>query len=702
MVKRRLWQGDQLVKLTPKAFDTLLVLVSSAPDIVEKDDLLKAVWPGTFVEEATLAQNISAIRKALGDTPDLPRFLATVPRRGYRFLEPVARIESASAAAAPQTSPASAVPRSRRRWDVCAGLLALTVGAIVYGVLQRAGVPVPPGPVVFTISPPDAHRFSSSGSLMAVSPDGQRLLFIATDRLGVNRLWVRSLDDVRSMPLPGTEDAAQPFWSHDSRFVAFFADGKLKKVDIGSGAVQTICAAPRGSQALAGSWSPSGDILFASMRDGIYRVPAAGGTAARFLPPAEDDEAVLWPQFLPDGRRFLFMIASPNASRSGIHVGSLYSGESRRIVATKSFATYATGGYLLFVQDGTLVAQHFDADSLRLSGNPMPVADAITVNLGTGRATFSVSQNGVLAYRRAGTSEFAWFSREGEFLGRVGPPGVYRDFSLSPDERTIAASRLDPHSGTSDLWFISTIQGAARRITFGDARVARPVWSPDGSSIVFQSDRGGPWQLRRKVVTSDGSDEPLLSATTGVRPTDWSPDGQLLVFHWRQQPPGSLTLLPVSGADNPVELPYEGRDENEGRISPDGQWLAYGAWHAGWSVFVRPLRSAEGRWQLSSSGPVEPRPRWRADGKELFFLGHDLSLMAVDVSARPGLRFGSPRQLFHTQVIAPSGVSGQAFDVTADGQRFLLKLPLESSPITVVTDWRLRVTAKAFSLLPVK
>jgi DNA-binding winged helix-turn-helix (wHTH) protein/Tol biopolymer transport system component len=711
--KRRLWRGDELVPLTTKAFETLLVLVMRAGAVVEKDDILKAVWPNTFVEEATLAQNISTLRKALGDTSETPTFIATVPRRGYRFLEPVTKglersrtpssespfsitgpaligdrapADVNTATATQQISVTSGKTRERFWMALSMALTLVLLVTIDFGTMRRSSPPAEP--VAFTISPPEGHRFSTSGSFLAVSPDGRSIVFVATSAEGLDRLWIRAMGSPVEHPLAETEGASQPFWSQDSRVVGFFAGGKLKKVDVALDAVQTVCSVPEGSQPLGGTWNTSDDILFSSIRYGILRVPASGGTPTPLISKTGEQDSVLWPQFLPDGRHFLYVVGRGTRSdQAGIYMGALDSSDRTRVVAARSYAMYSPSGFLLFIQDGSLVAQPFDAVNNRVTGDPMPIADQAAFNLGSGRGTFSLSRNGVLAYRTVGDTALFWFDRAGKSLGSVGSVGPYLQFSVSPDNMRVAAARLDPQTGRSDIWIIDGTTGAERRLTFDGSRATRPVWSRDGSSIAFASARRGRQETYKKALSGNGPEERLVSSDTSVVLDDWSRDGRVLFHQWNLKPKGNFSLL-AGGDATPVRLPYLALDESSGRISPDGRWLAYVGWEIGRGVYVRPLQSADSRWQIASSSGLEAEPRWRGDGRELFFLSSDLSLMAADIESVPAFRAGSARRLFRTQAVAPSGLTGQmAYDVTSDGQRFLVKVPASFSPITLVVNW---------------
>jgi len=279
-LKRRLWRGNEIVSLTPKAIDILLVLVARAGQVVEKDEVLKEVWPGTFIEEATLAQNISILRKALGDAPENPSYIATSPRRGYRFIETVMVDDTPSAGHVGPAAVTGATLRRppRTRVGVALAAVVLLIAAVFLWWRPEAA-PSNATRVVFSIDPPRGAEFSASGGLLAVSPAGRPLAFVATDTDGVHALWVRAVDSLHERRLPGTEGAAQPFWSPDSQFVAFFSNGKLRRIGVGGEPLTTICDVPTGSAPLAGTWNDQDQILFSTVRQGIHRVHALGGVA---------------------------------------------------------------------------------------------------------------------------------------------------------------------------------------------------------------------------------------------------------------------------------------------------------------------------------------------------------------------------------------------------------------------------------------
>jgi eukaryotic-like serine/threonine-protein kinase len=437
------------------------------------------------------------------------------------------------------------------------------------------------------------------------------------------------------------------------------------------------------------------DILFSSRRDGILHVDANGGVATVTIPNQSADEHLEWPQFLPDGRHFLYVVSSTRQDESGIHVGALNSNERLQVLTTHSYAVYAPSGHLVFIRGNMLVAQPFDAVNFRVTGDAVPLADQVAFNAGTARGSFSLSTDGVLAYRRAGDDQLTWFDRTGRALSSIGPAGVFRDFSISPDNARVAAARVDPEKGTSDIWIFDDAEAIGRRLTFEPSWERLPLWSPDGSHIAFSSDRQGFWEIDEKSASGEGLQRPIVISKTSTFSEHWSPDGRLLFREYRRndRTEGDFwTIVPGANA-TAVRLPDSESDVQSGRISPDGRLLAYEAWEDGrWSVYVRSLQAIDTLWQVSPAGSIEPR--WRADGRELFFLAPDLSLMAIDVQPGSPFRPAAAHRLFSTPAATPSGLSGQAYEVSSDGQRFLIKVPASSPQITVVVNWSSHLQGK--------
>jgi Tol biopolymer transport system component/predicted Ser/Thr protein kinase len=600
--------------------------------------------------------------------------------------------------------------RRQAPWAVAAVLLLSTVVLAVlhFGGLRLFGhVEVPDqGAARFALHAPGT---ASSIATPVVSPDGRGIAFAATAE---NRtiLWVRALDSLVARPLVGTEGVSQnapPFWSPDGRFLAFFAGGKLKKIDASGGTAQVLADAPEGR---GGSWSLQGGILFAAETTGpLLRLPAEGGqpSPATTLDKSHKEFSHRFPSFFPDGRRFFYWVeagGSPEDLITGraereIQVGSL---DAKGVLArfrpgTDSSVAYALPGYLLFVRQHLLFAQPFDARTLRLHGEAQTVTEEVASSVGSGMPYgtpgFSVSRNGILAYRTADRSEsrLSWFDRSGRRLGIVGPSGFYRSHRLSPDGTRIAATRVDPQRETNDIWILEVDRDSSLRLTFDPSDDSMPVWSPDGSRIAFDSARK-PAAIYQKLSSGAGSEERISQEKLRF-PLDWSSDGQLLVFQYSfPATRGNIGLLPLSGNGKPRELIATAADEVQAQLSPDGRWIAYCSDESGqYEVYVRPFPSSEGRWQVSVAGGYEPR--WRRDGKEIFYLAADRKLMAVPVQAAGSTpQAGTVTALFETPVrgFLQGWENSNRYDVTADGQRFLINVPTEgfaSAPMVVVLNW---------------
>jgi eukaryotic-like serine/threonine-protein kinase len=581
--------------------------------------------------------------------------------------------------------------RERLAW-VLAGVS--LCAALVLAAVHFRQSPIEARPARFFVLPPERTTiaFGPAAPQAAVSPDGHYLAFAATTSDRQTHLWVRPLDSVATQKLVGTEDASFPFWSPDSRFIGFFAQGKLKTIAVYGGPTQTLCSAPSGN---GGTWSRDGVIVFAPNREGgLARVFAAGGipAAVTALDRRRRETAHCWPQFLPDGRHFLYLALSGNRENRGIYIHSLGTEEPRHVFKTEVRAAYTPPGYLLFVQLGTLMAQRFNPHRLELTGEPVRIAEDVAYNPSNGRTTFSASENGVLAYRTgvAGglpTSELVWFHREGNRIGPAGGFGLYLRPALSPDGKRVAVERRDPQTGTDDVWLVDLARSTSLRFTFGSFNQTHPVWSPDGSRIVFASDRDGTSNLYLKISSGTGTDELLLQSDTPKYSTDWSPDGRLIAFESQDPTTGSdLWVLPLFGDRKPIPFLQTEFNEGQGQFSPDGRWMAYSSDESGRrEVYVQAFPASSGKWQISTAGGAFPR--WRRDGKELFYLAADQKLMAVAVQADSTLQAGRPQALFDAHVF---GAPIVPYSVSADGQRFLVNTPAQevnSSPITVVLNW---------------
>ena len=591
--------------------------------------------------------------------------------------------------------PATAGRKNRERlgWIVAVMLLFMALALVVPYVLRA---PEEVETVRFYVDSPQGTRIASGPAApnVAVSPDGRLLAFATVDSAGQRQLWVHPLDSLEARVLPGTEGALHPFWSPDSHFIGFFAQGELKKVEVSGGPPHRLC----NQSGQGGTWSRDGVIVFSS-QGGLYRVSAAGGdaTSVTTLDPSGEQTSHIWPHFLPDDRHFLYLAMSAQSELRGVYVGSLDSNETERLLDTEVRAIYAPPGYLLFLRGGTLMAQRFDATSLRLMGEPVRISGTPAYNPTNGRTTFSASETGVLVYRAgtAGgveTTQPTWFDREGKSLGSVGEPGIYRGFWPSQDEERILLAQRDFQTGLGDIWLVDSSRNTSSRFTFDSSDDLDPLWSPDGSKIVFSSDRSGHRDLYQKTASGTGEDYLLLESDQDKTPTDWSADGQFIVYESIDPKTGEdLWVLPLSGDQEPISFLNSEFRERHGQLSPDGRWMAYTSNESGRTeVYVRAFPDADRKSQISTNGGS--LPKWHSDGKELFYLAVDKKLMVVDVDTQSTFEAGVPRPLFQANL---SNVPlRNHFAVSADGQRFLMLTLSDqgtASQITVVTNWTAEV-----------
>jgi Tol biopolymer transport system component len=591
----------------------------------------------------------------------------------------------------PGTAPVS-TPRSRRAvWAqrlLPAAAAIFLVAAILFAVAYfNQQKPGGREMVRLSISPPEKTAFTA----LALSPDGRRLAFTAIDAAGRRQLWVRALDEATARAPAGAEGAWNPFWSPDSRWIGFFADGKLKKIEATGGVAQVLANAfdSRGG----GAWSRQGVIVFSPFPIGsLNRVSDAGGVAsqATWLDVSQQDTVHRWPQFLPDGRRFIFYNTSKVDGRGGLYEGSLDSKEKTLLLATNASGVYtespAGAGYLLYVREEALLAQPFDSQKHLALGEPVTIARQVAVD-SENRSRVTVSASGVLVYDSiAGGRPLRWYDRGGKMLGVAQPSGFYTNLNLSPDDGHLALDR------DGDCWLLDLKRGGISRFTFHPAFQAIPVWSHDGSRIAFTSTRDGEWNIYQKLSDGSGEEELLVKSSEVKLANDWSPDGRFLLYDSDNKKTGR-DLWALRLADRKL-FPILVTEFNEhwGRFSPDGKWIAYASNETGRSeIFVRafspdhPGNSA--KWHISTG--YGGFPRWRADGKELFYLGANQQMMAVPVKAGTFGQFeaGLPKVLFPTRAIVGNISS---YVVTSDGQRFLVNEEEEvvSAPATVVLNWQ--------------
>jgi serine/threonine protein kinase len=529
----------------------------------------------------------------------------------------------------------------------------------------------------------------------AISPNGTHLVFSGSDEAGKSVLWLRPLDSSKSQPLAGTENAALPFWSPDGRYIAFFADGKLKRIEASGGSPLALYDV----DGVGGAWGVNGDILFASPTGPIFRLPASGGKAVPVtkLDETHHETSHRYPCFLPDGRHFIFtafnLAGSPQDEANKVRVGSLDSSESKAVMPGSSNAVYSQG-YLLMMEggagSGSLLAHAFDPDRLELRSEPLTVAEAISANLQYYNfASFAVSSGGALVYDSARLStRLEWLDRAGRLVGRFGEADRYGGPRLSADGSQVAFAVYDAGTNKNQIWIGDVARGVQTKLTGGPGENSNPVWSPDGSQIAFASDRKHQDDLYLRGVSGAFAEEALSDEPGQKQPADWSRDGRFLVY-WDRLATGNrpLRISALSLGDRkPFGFygPVPGTNVFFGiRFSPDGHWVAFASNESGRpEVYAVSFPEGKRKVQISNAGGFEPR--WRADGKELFYLRPGGTLMAVDVQPGAGPKVGAPRPLFDF----PG--SAQDYDVAPDGQRFLVNVPVVESnavPLNLVVNW---------------
>ena len=619
----------------------------------------------------------TAIRRLLGRCLQKDRNLRLRDIGDARLdiMEPRGEVE-------PAAPPAKA--RERLAWIVAAAaVVCLTALAFVY---LREAPPVMPPEMRVEITTPE----SSQPLEFALSPDGTRLAFVANDN-GAQRLWVRPLNAVAAQPLAGTDGADYPFWSPDSRSIGFFANGKLKRIEMDGGPPQTLADASAGR---GGTWNRDGIILFSpNIAAPLSSIPQSGGIPRSVTHLEPEHQSHRFPQFLPDGNHFLFYVQA----RAEIYLGSLEGGDVKRLTASDTAGAWMAPGWLLYMQQGTMRAQALDIEHGTLTGNPVTVADPVgydAYNYGG----FSVSSAGLLAYRSVPASrrQLTWFDRTGKALGAVGDPDdtTLGYPELSPDGRRVAVDCTV--QGNQDICLIDFLRGGFARVTIDAAIDRRPLWSLDGTQIVFQSNRTNAYDLYTKPASGAGAEQLLLPSPYVKAPNALSSDGRFLLYFENSENSlngaRDLWVLPLQGDRKPVALLNSPFDEGNGQFSPDGRWMAYHSNESGrYEVYLVPFPAGGGKWPISTDGGISPR--WRRDGKELFFLGPDGSMMAATVSTSGTFPEAAPPvKLFQTHIIGggTNYNNKHQYAVSSDG-RFLINVPFGDSvnrPITLLQNWK--------------
>ena len=580
-------------------------------------------------------------------------------------------------------------PASRRRANTRETLAWLIAGALVVVLLAGAIWSRDSKPPAETMYFPAPLPFPATD--IAISPNGHTIAVVAyQESARKNMIWIYELGSHGARSLTGTEGASYPFWSADGRSVAFFADAQLKKLEVAGGPVQTICDAPQGR---GGTWNKDGVIVLApETTAGLFRVPASGGTPTKIstFDQSRGEGSLRWPVFLPDGKHFLYLAGNFTGQKgaNAIYVGSLDSNEKRFIVEATSNAAYAAPGYLLFYRDRTLLAQPFDLKHLALTGEASVISPEIQYLPQVKRAVFAVSDRGLLLAQtgsEATFSQLAWFDRRGNAVGAVGKPDVYGNVFLAPDGKSVATDKTDMASLNIDIWTLELQRDGSKRLTFDPAIDAVPIWSPDATRLVFASNRQTYFGLY--VKNSDGANDEknIVKENVGNFPSDWSRDGKYILYC--RGPDLWFLTYPELKSSLFLKAPSVLRN---GQFSPDGKWVAYASNESGkWEIYVTSFPDARGRWQISSGGGEQPR--WRGDGKELFYLSLDGKMMAAPVTTGAHFDAGTPVALFQSTPRQPVLVYDLfVYDVSRDGQRFLINTQVkqaDSAPMSVILNW---------------
>lgn len=578
-----------------------------------------------------------------------------------------------------------------RRW-----LWPAIVAAVAVTAMLIAGAAVwvrpndPPRSFRFAVMPPFGSMFPSlgEGGGLALSPDGRQLVFEATTPDGRTYLWLRALDAESPEMLEGTDGGEYPFWAADGKAIAWFADGKLKRMTLPDGPPQIICDAPTGR---GGTWNANGVIIFAPSSNGaLHRVAASGGTSEPVTVASEATYSHRWPAFIDDDQ-FLFVVQSQRPAERGVFAGSLRSKEIRRILPQPVSVAFAPPDDLFHVRDRVLVRQKLDRDDLTLAPDSATVADQIVYYVDRAYAPITAAEGNVIAYRRNGGARMrvTWHARDGRRLGAVGELGEYEGVSLSPDGTRIAFGYFDVAESLNHVAITTVNGGVPRRFTFAHGNQYSPVWSPDGSQLAFSDDQAGVDTVTAKPLAGPGNERPLIPRpASSTYAQSWSPDGRHILYRWQDTKSGyDIWALDLRSGKS---FPYVNgpRDESQACFSPDGRWVAYTSTESGRpEVYVQPFPATGAKWQVSVAGGEQPR--WRKDGKELFYLAPDRALMSVPIRVPGAFDENPPRPLFVTNIPFGDINVSQAYDVTPDGERFVIAAPdplSPQSPITVVAQ----------------
>jgi eukaryotic-like serine/threonine-protein kinase len=630
-----------------------------------------------FQSARDLGFALEALTASPGVPPELPPVSKSVPQLGRAAVLPVVK---------GNVDKTRLFGNTRLAWMVTV-LVVLTALALTVAWFLRA--PAESG-VTYTYLPLPEKTTSLDISGAALSPDGRRVVMMAVTE-GYNRLWLYSFDRAVPELLPGTEEAQAPFWSPNGQSIGFFAQSKLKRIEVSGGMPTTLCEAPLGA---GGAWSSTGVILFASQFNGagLSQVSESGGTSipVTSLNAARFETGHNFPYFLPDGRHFIFFTQAGQPDYRGIRLGSLDSPQTSFLLRADTKAEYSAAGYLLLMRGRKILAQPFDPDKLVLSGDPVPVTEPVYYEAPIRYADLSVYGSRMLLYRRGGnqTSQLVWLDRGGKQLAAVVPAGDYRSMQLSAGGGQVLLDCNDTQVETSDIWQFDLLRETRTRLTSNPGTDTYPIWSPDGSQVAFASNREGFWGIYR--VSGNGKEELLLKRDQHLLLTsDWSSDGNFIVYRRAHEKTGlDLELLPLFGDRQPRSYVATPFNESYGVVSPDGRWMAYQSNDSGrYEIYVQSFPEPGRKMPVSKGDGM--LPRWRRDGKELYYVATNDKLMAVPVETGARFSAGAPVALFEVGSFGRR-LNRYVYDVSADGKKFLVIRQLEDAttrPLTVVQNW---------------
>lgn len=667
------------LKIGDQPFSVLAILLAHPGEVITREDLQKRLWPAdTFVDfDRGLNKAINRLREALGDSADTPRLIETLPKRGYRFIgtinasaPPVERtpIEPDSTALPEKRAPT--ITRASASFAVALALCGLIAGwLLVRNRPRTADV----GPLIRSSLLPPPHM-SFVPSSLALSPTGSHLAFVAEATDGSRSLWIRSMSMMSATSFAGTGGASFPFWSPDERRIGFFADRKLKTIDVSSGAVAVLADARRAS---GGTWGPTGIIFAPDVNGPLFQIAETGGTASPVTRVLNADglQGHRWPVFLPDGRHFLFIevtAETKSGNHSQIYVGSLGSIESSPVMPENVRTVAYALGCLFFARAGVLYAQPFDTQRLRVVGDPTPITNRdIPGPSAFYPSEFSVSQSGVLAFQSSAdlATSLVWIDPNGKTLGAL-QGQQYMDPTFSPDGRLLAGACDQAGASVLTICVHDIARGITTRISPGP-NDRFPVWSPDGHEIAYASN-GGIYR-----TSADGSGTPTFVSNRGI-PTSWTPDGGILFF-------GSNKGIVSMALSSPtLHEPLELGPGAEPQLSPNAKWIAYSSQDG---LIVQQFPNLTKRVQIA--GYDSSQPRWSRNSRQLFYIATDKKLMAVDFDSATG-RASVPRVASQTRIIA-SSFTGLQYDVSPDGRFLVNSFVNDSAPLTVMTGWSARL-----------